>query len=192
MMSKEARQLMLSGQGAHGLELWKVGAAHQLSLVCSSRLVLVLCACQLCVCGPVGLLIPRQSPCRCAWPLLQPPCSQPNPHACIYPPSLHPPPHPKKPARAQNRWYSEKLGLPEDERRQVVQHYLEGLLWVLEYYYRGVASWNWYYPHHHAPMASDMLQLDDITGELKPLRWLGCVRGGRACFDLTHPPCEGS
>ncbi len=52
-------------------------------------------------------------------------------------------------------------GTPE-ERREVVQHYVAGLHWVLEYYYRGVASWDWYYPYHYAPMASDMVNLDSI------------------------------
>eukprot|EP00983_Pelagomonas_calceolata_P107560 1159358-Pelagomonas_calceolata.AAC.5 len=81
-------------------------------------------------------------------------------------------------AGLQERWYSEKLGLRPDERRVVVQHYIEGLHWVLEYYYRGVASWNWFYPHHHAPMASDMNNLGEIEGEVFPysgaLHWVAC------------------
>ena len=39
------------------------------------------------------------------------------------------------------------------------------LLQVLQYYYRGVASWDWFYPFHYAPMAQDMRRLDGIDGE---------------------------
>lgn len=49
--------------------------------------------------------------------------------------------------------------------RPVVAAYLTGLHWVLQYYYRGVASWDWFYPHHYAPMAQDMVELDQIAGE---------------------------
>jgi hypothetical protein len=35
-------------------------------------------------------------------------------------------------------WMGAVLG-----RRRVVEAYLHGIHWVLEYYYRGVASWNW-------------------------------------------------
>ena len=40
--------------------------------------------------------------------------------------------------------------------------FIEGLHWVLEYYYRGVASWTWFYPHHYAPMISDMVAIQDF------------------------------
>jgi len=48
--------------------------------------------------------------------------------------------------------------------RAVVEHYIRGLHWVLQYYYRGVASWDWFYPYHYAPMAQDMRRLDNIQG----------------------------
>lgn len=34
--------------------------------------------------------------------------------------------------------------------------YVRAIQWNLYYYYRGCASWCWYYPHHYAPYISDI------------------------------------
>lgn len=41
--------------------------------------------------------------------------------------------------------------------------FVEGLNWVLEYYYRGCISWEWFYPFHYSPMISDMGDLGGTT-----------------------------
>lgn len=56
----------------------------------------------------------------------------------------------------QNRYYLEKF---HDQslklKTNVVDHYINGLCWVLKYYFKGCPSWNWYFPFHYAPLASD-------------------------------------
>jgi 5'-3' exoribonuclease 1 len=40
---------------------------------------------------------------------------------------------------------------------------MRAIQWNLRYYFRGIPSWNWYYPYNYAPFASDLLDLFDTT-----------------------------
>jgi len=51
-------------------------------------------------------------------------------------------------------------------KRTICVEYLRGISWVMRYYFRGCESWEWYYPHHYAPFASDVAaQLRDMIQE---------------------------
>ncbi|XP_069033572.1 5'-3' exoribonuclease 2 isoform X2 [Embiotoca jacksoni] len=85
----------------------------------------------------------------------------------------------------KQRYYKTKFDVDvtdEDFRRKVVQSYVEGLCWVLRYYYQGCASWKWYFPFHYAPFASDFKDIKEMftdfekdTKPFKPLEQLMSV-----------------
>ncbi|KAG1696283.1 hypothetical protein DVH05_018829 [Phytophthora capsici] len=64
----------------------------------------------------------------------------------------------------KTRYYSDKLKADDIEvgggRERVFHTYIEGLCWVMRYYYTGCASWQWFYPFHYAPFASDLRNID--------------------------------
>lgn len=69
-------------------------------------------------------------------------------------------------AQWKDKYYKDKLGFSFNETEKLTelcQNYVEGLQWVLYYYYRGCQSWGWYYRHHYSPRISDLkLGLDQV------------------------------
>eukprot|EP00474_Spongospora_subterranea_P000742 CRZ01200.1 hypothetical protein [Spongospora subterranea] len=72
----------------------------------------------------------------------------------------------------KDRYYLQKFGFkrPENDAdiREVARCYTQGLCWVMLYYYKGCQSWEWFYPYHYAPFASDLRNMDqfDVSLEL--------------------------
>ena len=54
-----------------------------------------------------------------------------------------------------------------DVLEQQAVDYVKGLQWILHYYYTGVPSWGWFFPHHYAPYMSDLHSFSHIEVELE-------------------------
>ncbi|KAM8946340.1 5'-3' exoribonuclease 2 isoform 2-T2 [Pelodytes ibericus] len=70
----------------------------------------------------------------------------------------------------KQRYYKNKFDVDASDekfRRKVVKSYVEGLCWVLRYYYQGCASWKWFFPFHYAPFASDFENITELFTEFE-------------------------
>lgn len=71
-------------------------------------------------------------------------------------------------SKAKQKYYLSKLkfDINSDKGKQCLHKmlftYLEGMQWVMFYYYKGAQHWRWYYPYHYAPMISDLAK-DIVT-----------------------------
>ncbi|XP_029309344.1 5'-3' exoribonuclease 1 isoform X2 [Cottoperca gobio] len=71
-------------------------------------------------------------------------------------------------------YYMTKMGVDvvsDDFLAKQAKCYVEGIQWILHYYYHGVQSWSWYYPYHYAPFLSDIRK----------------IAGLKLTFDLEKP-----
>ena len=75
--------------------------------------------------------------------------------------------------------------------------YIEGLIWVANYYFNKCESWDWYFPFDHAPFISDLadnlkrFNLDEIkfnkeSSPLKPVEQLLCVLPNKSNYLVPH------
>ncbi|GAW80159.1 exoribonuclease [Plasmodium gonderi] len=83
------------------------------------------------------------------------------------------------------KYYKSKFHLDEtdyvdDFVKEVVYKYIEGLAWVLSYYFQSCPMWQWYYPYYYAPLSSDLI-IDNVNfifekdEPILPLEQLLCV-----------------
>lgn len=75
----------------------------------------------------------------------------------------------------KDKYYKSKLNFSikdTDKLIEMTEHYVEGLQWVLYYYYQGVPSWNWYYRYHYSPRISDItVGLEELLRRGKPINF---------------------
>lgn len=95
----------------------------------------------------------------------------------------------------KDRYYESKFDVGPGNhqfRYSVALQYVRGLCWVLKYYYQGCASWNWYFPYHYAPFASDFVNIDGLSTEFetntKPFNPLEQLMGVFPAASSSHVP----
>lgn len=60
--------------------------------------------------------------------------------------------------RLRADYYREKLGITDRSGvERLAGFYLQGMQWVMDYYYNGVQSWNWFFPYHYSPRVTDLV-----------------------------------
>ncbi|XP_032829989.1 5'-3' exoribonuclease 2 isoform X1 [Petromyzon marinus] len=84
----------------------------------------------------------------------------------------------------KQRYYRQKFDVDDGDTGftdKVARAYVHGLCWVLRYYYQGCASWQWFYPFHYAPFASDFHNVasmpSDFATDTKPFKPLEQLMG---------------
>jgi len=56
----------------------------------------------------------------------------------------------------KDEYYSTNFDRKDVDIEQLCHQYIEGMQWVLTYYTFGCPNWQWFFPHHYAPFASDI------------------------------------
>lgn len=95
----------------------------------------------------------------------------------------------------KDRYYESKFDVGADNlqfRYSIALQYVRGLCWVLKYYYQGCASWDWYFPYHYAPFASDFVNIAGLSTQFerhtKPFNPLEQLMGVFPAASSVHVP----
>jgi 5'-3' exoribonuclease 2 len=94
----------------------------------------------------------------------------------------------------KDRYYESKFDVMPDNlqfRYSVALQYVKGLCWVLQYYYQGCASWEWYFPYHYAPFASDFINISGLSKKFSkgtPFKPLEQLMGVFPAASRQHVP----
>ncbi|CRL03012.1 CLUMA_CG016524, isoform C [Clunio marinus] len=94
----------------------------------------------------------------------------------------------------KDRYYESKFDVMPDNlqfRYSVALEYVKGLCWVLQYYYQGCASWEWYFPYHYAPFASDFTNIRGLSKKFSkgtPFKPLEQLMGVFPAASRQHVP----
>ncbi|XP_055588422.1 5'-3' exoribonuclease 2 homolog [Uranotaenia lowii] len=94
----------------------------------------------------------------------------------------------------KDRYYESKFDVSPQNikfRQTVAWEYVRGLCWVLKYYYQGCASWEWYFPYHYAPFASDFKALQNVKTHFDrgtPFKPLQQLMGVFPAASRSHVP----
>ncbi len=59
----------------------------------------------------------------------------------------------------EDRYFRIKFGRPEGSQdkefvREVAHSFVDGMVWVLQYYFQGCIDWAWFYPYHYPPTSA--------------------------------------
>lgn len=94
----------------------------------------------------------------------------------------------------KDRYYESKFDVTAENvsfRYAVALQYVKGLCWVLKYYYQGCASWEWYFPYHYAPFASDFVNIKGLSTKFTkgtPFKPLEQLMGVFPAASRNHVP----
>lgn len=59
----------------------------------------------------------------------------------------------------KRHYYMDKMSYQQvtsEVLKDQAECFVRAIQWNLNYYYNGVCSWSWFYPHHYAPYISDI------------------------------------
>ena len=85
---------------------------------------------------------------------------------------------------AKSFYYETKLKFSSGDKEglmkiaELIKKYIEGIQFVLLYYYEGCPSWSWFYPYYYAPMISDVYEY---------LKFMNQMNMGHFEFQLGTP-----